>query len=111
MEVTKPLTITHTSVGAGGRKSGQASSIFSLSLCSSGRLATSGLDTTIRIWSTTTTTTTATTTTTITDTPATTELLSILSRHTGAVLAVRWSPLEGGILASGENDLIALTLL
>lgn len=39
------------SVGAGGRKSGQTSSIFSISIDSSGtRLATGGLDTTVRIW-------------------------------------------------------------
>lgn len=40
-------------MGAGGRKSGQASSIFSVSLDSSGtRLATGGLDCTVRVWHT-----------------------------------------------------------
>lgn len=67
MEVTKPKWIAHAAgnivklhfppldnfkkVGAGGRKSGQASSIFSISIDSTGtRLATGGLDTTVRIW-------------------------------------------------------------
>ncbi|PJF16955.1 hypothetical protein PSACC_03234 [Paramicrosporidium saccamoebae] len=87
MEVSKPLEVTHASVGAGGRKSGQASSIFSLSLSSTGRLATSGLDCTVRIWS------------------SELQLLSILSRHTGAVLCARWSP-NGELLATASDDSI-----
>lgn len=55
---TLPIHLTLHIVGAGGRKSQQDSSIFSIDYChqsmasdGGGRLATAGLDCTIRIWS------------------------------------------------------------
>lgn len=63
-------------MGAGGRKSQQDSSIFSLSLDSEGkRLATSGLDCTIRIWS-------------IDPHQEGHHLLSVISRHTGIIIII-----------------------
>ncbi|EST09269.1 TUP1-like enhancer of split [Kalmanozyma brasiliensis GHG001] len=84
-------------------KKGKLSTIFSVAVHpDSSRLATAGLDTKIRIWSTAT----------ILDQAAEKDanshrLLSTLSRHTGSVLVVRWAN-SGRFLASGSDDTVAL---
>lgn len=52
MDFVKPLWLSHTTVGAGGKQSGQESSIFTLDVGSGDRLATGGLDCTVRVWNT-----------------------------------------------------------
>lgn len=78
--------------------------IFSLHVHPDGsRLATGGLDQKVRIWATAP----------ILDAGAeqakegVNRVLCTLSRHTGSVLVVRWSP-SGRFLASGSDDMVAL---
>ncbi|KAJ1595299.1 hypothetical protein NDA14_000312 [Ustilago hordei] len=84
-------------------KKAKRSTIFSVAVHpDSSRLATAGLDTKIRIWSTATILSEA-------DEKDTNShrLLSTLSRHTGSVLVVRWAN-SGRFLASGSDDTVAL---
>ncbi|KAL4399463.1 HIR complex subunit [Malassezia pachydermatis] len=75
------------------------STIYSVDVHPDGtRLATGGLDTKIRVWSTAPV---------LDDTSSERRLLSTLARHTGAVLSVRWSH-SGKYLASGSDDTVAL---
>ncbi|CBQ69311.1 related to histone transcription regulator HIP1 [Sporisorium reilianum SRZ2] len=84
-------------------KKGKLSTIFSVAVHpDSSRLATAGLDTKIRIWSTATILDPA-----VDKDPNSHRLLSTLSRHTGSVLVVRWAN-SGRFLASGSDDTVAL---
>lgn len=84
-------------------KKGKLSTIFSVAVHpDSSRLATAGLDTKIRIWSTATILKEG-----AEKEPSSHRLLSTLSRHTGSVLVVRWAN-SGRFLASGSDDTVAL---
>lgn len=77
--------------------------IFSLNVHPDGsRLATGGIDQKIRIWATEPILDEK-----VDSVPGTHRLLSTLSRHSGAVLAVRFSP-SGRYLASGSDDTVCL---
>ena len=99
MSIILPDWVTHHNED----KKGGKSTIFSVAVHpDSSRLATAGLDTKIRIWSTAAILN-----------PADEKdknshrLLSTLSRHTGSVLVVRWAN-SGRFLASGSDDTVAL---
>ncbi|SNX86549.1 related to histone transcription regulator HIP1 [Melanopsichium pennsylvanicum] len=84
-------------------KKGKLHTIFSVAVHpDSSRLATAGLDTKIRIWSTA-----SILNPTDEKDPNSHRLLSTLSRHTGSVLVVRWAN-SGRFLASGSDDTVAL---
>lgn len=84
-------------------KKAKRSTIFSVAAHpDSSRLATAGLDTKIRIWSTASILSEAEEKDTNSH-----RLLSTLSRHTGSVLVVRWAN-SGRFLASGSDDTVAL---
>ncbi|WFC97477.1 HIR complex subunit [Malassezia yamatoensis] len=96
VQITVPDWVVHRADNQTKR-----STVYSVSVHPDGtRLATGGLDTKIRIWATSP----------ILDAKASEEeesprLLSTLARHTGAVLAVRWSH-SGRYLASGSDDTV-----
>lgn len=84
-------------------KKAKRSTIFSVAVHpDASRLATAGLDSKIRIWST------ASLLSEANEKDANAhKLLSTLSRHTGSVLVVRWAN-SGRFLASGSDDTVAL---
>ncbi|WFD35111.1 HIR complex subunit [Malassezia cuniculi] len=94
VKITVPDWVSHRSEDKGKR-----ATIYSVAIHPDGsRLATGSLDTKIRIWATSP----------IQNAESTEpQLLSTLARHTGAVLALRWSH-SGRFLASGSDDTIAL---
>lgn len=95
VQITVPDWIVHRADAESKR-----STIYTLSVHPDGtRLATGGLDTKVRVWATAPILDASDN-----DTP---HLLSTLARHTGAVLAVRWSH-SGRYLASGSDDTVAL---
>ncbi|KAJ2811369.1 HIR complex subunit [Coemansia furcata] len=97
MRIIKPEWLRHD---ADKKK---LSAIFSVDFHPDGtRLATSGMDNKIRLWSTHAITHS-------TDaTPSNERLLSTLSAHSGAVLCVRFSQGDGRYLASGADDMVVL---
>ncbi|CAO1624325.1 unnamed protein product [Sympodiomycopsis kandeliae] len=102
MSVVIPDWVTHISTDNEEKKK-KPTTIFSLSVHPDGsRLATGGLDQKIKIWATEP----------IQDAkveavPGVHKLLSTLSRHSGSVLSLRFSP-SGRYLASGSDDTICL---
>lgn len=99
MSIILPDWVTHQNE----EKKGGKSTIFSVAVhpdCS--RLATAGIDTKIRIWSTA-----AILNESVEKDESSHRLLSTLSRHTGSVLVVRWAN-SGRFLASGSDDTVAL---
>ncbi|KAJ9474304.1 Protein HIR1 [Pseudozyma hubeiensis] len=99
MSIILPDWVAHPS----DDKKGKLSTIFSVAVHpDSSRLATAGLDTKIRIWSTATILNPEAEKNTHSH-----RLLSTLSRHTGSVLVVRWAN-SGRFLASGSDDTVAL---
>ncbi|KAJ2077449.1 HIR complex subunit, partial [Coemansia sp. S100] len=100
MRITKPEWLRHD----GDKK--KLSAIFSLDFHPDGtRLATSGMDNKIRLWSTQ-----AISGSSSSDTLKEQQqsLLSTLSSHSGAVLCVRFSHGDGRYLASGADDMVVL---
>ncbi|SPO24103.1 related to histone transcription regulator HIP1 [Ustilago trichophora] len=98
MSIILPDWVTHHNEEKKGK-----STIFSVAVHpDSSRLATAGLDTKIRIWSTA-----AILNETHEKDSNAHRLLSTLSRHTGSVLVVRWAN-SGRFLASGSDDTVAL---
>lgn len=98
VQITVPDWVVHR-----GDERSKRSTIYSLSVHPDGsRLATGGLDTKIRVWATAPVLEER-----AAEDAAEPRLLSTLARHTGAVLAVRWSH-SGRYLASGSDDTVAL---
>ncbi|WFD49721.1 HIR complex subunit [Malassezia furfur] len=96
VQITVPDWVVHRADNQTKR-----STIYSLAVHPNGtRLATGGLDTKIRVWATAPILEER-----AGDDEATPRLLSTLARHTGAVLAVRWSH-SGRYLASGSDDTV-----
>lgn len=85
-------------VGAGA----SLTPFLSLDLISLPGLATAGLDQKVKIWATESILDEA-----VEQLPGAHRLLSTLSRHTGSVLAVRFSP-SGQLIASGSDDTVCL---
>ncbi|PWN25114.1 WD40 repeat-like protein [Jaminaea rosea] len=103
MSIVLPDWVAHISTDAEDKDKKKPTTIFSLSVSPDGsRLATGGIDQKVRIWATE---------------PMLDEkvekmqgahrLLSTLSRHTGSVVSVRFSP-SGRFLATGSDDTVCL---
>ncbi len=131
MEARRGAWLAHTTVGAGGRQSGQASSIFAVDAGEGGRIATGGLDTTARVWNAGAFNRRAAPVdhapekgrcageSTLPDDSATHSapqdeseqpgdvLHAILSRHNGAVLCARWAPSVAQTRRAGSGDVFA----
>lgn len=100
VEVNLPDWIEHPIIDDKKRK---RQTIFSVHVHPDGsRLATGGLDQKVRIWATEPIINAE-----VEKQKDANRLLSAMSRHTGSVLAVRWSP-SGRFLASGSDDTICL---
>lgn len=100
VEVNLPDWIEHPIIDDKKRK---RQTIFSVHVHPDGsRLATGGLDQKVRIWATEPILNAE-----VEKQKDANRLLSAMSRHTGSVLCVRWSP-SGRFLASGSDDTICL---
>ncbi|CAK5284490.1 unnamed protein product [Mycena citricolor] len=99
MRFTKPAWVKHTDSGAGHADSSKRLAIFSVHVHPDGsRIATGGIDTKVRIWSTKPILNAASE---AANRPP--KSLSTLMMHTGPVLTVRWAH-SGKWLASGSDD-------
>ncbi|CAO1622649.1 unnamed protein product [Parajaminaea phylloscopi] len=104
MSLILPDWVAHISADADDKdKEKKPTTIFSLHVHPDGsRLATGGIDQKIRIWATEPILDQS-----VEKMPGAHRLLSTLSRHTGSVVSVRFSP-SGRFLASGSDDTVCL---